>query len=35
MSHLLDVRDLTIEFRTQDGIVHALNHVSLTLNEGE
>lgn len=35
MQHLLNVEDLTIEFRTQDGVVHALNHVNLALDEGE
>lgn len=32
---LLDVKDLSLEFRTRSGIVHALEHVSLTLHKGE
>ena len=35
MQPLLEVKSLRIDFRTQDGIVHALNGVDLTLNEGE
>ena len=35
MSTLLEVRNLKTEFHTQDGIVHAVNGVSFTLNEGE
>ncbi len=35
MATLLDVRDLKTEFRTQDGIVHAVNGVSFSLDEGE
>lgn len=33
--YLLDVRDLVIEYNTDDGVVHALNGLSLTLKEGE
>jgi len=32
---LLDVRDLSVEFRTDDGIVKAVQNVSYTLHEGE
>jgi peptide/nickel transport system ATP-binding protein len=32
---LLEVDDLSVEFRTRDGIVRALDHVSLTVNRGE
>lgn len=32
---LLVVDDLSLEFRTRSGIVHALEHVSLTLDKGE
>jgi peptide/nickel transport system ATP-binding protein len=32
---LLDVKDLSLEFRTRSGIVHALEHVSLSLEKGE
>jgi oligopeptide transport system ATP-binding protein len=35
METLLDVRDLTTEFVTQDGVVHAVNGISYTLREGE
>jgi oligopeptide transport system ATP-binding protein len=35
MGTLLDVRNLKTEFRTQDGIVHAVNGVSFSLEEGE
>ncbi len=35
MATLLDVRNLKTEFRTQDGVVHAVNGVSFTLEEGE
>jgi oligopeptide transport system ATP-binding protein len=31
---LLDVRGLEIQFRTQDGIVHAVNGVSFDLKDG-
>jgi oligopeptide transport system ATP-binding protein len=32
---LLDVRDLTVRFHTLEGIVHAVNGISYTLNYGE
>ncbi len=32
---LLEIRDLVVEYRTEDEIVHAVNHLSLTLNRGE
>ena len=32
---LLQVRDLTVEFATDDGVVHAVNDVSYDLAEGE
>ena len=35
MSHLLDVRNLVTRFYTEDGIVHAVNGISYTLDEGE
>jgi len=33
--HLLDVRDLHVEFRMRDGVAHAINGVSFTLDEKE
>jgi oligopeptide transport system ATP-binding protein len=35
MTHLLEVRNLVTRFYTEDGIVHAVNGVSFTLDEGE
>lgn len=35
MTRLLDVRDLKTQFFTQRGVVHAVNGVSLHINEGE
>ncbi|GAB4520771.1 MAG: ABC transporter ATP-binding protein [Anaerolineae bacterium] len=35
MGTLLEVRNLRTQFFTQDGIVHAVNGISYTLNEGE
>jgi oligopeptide transport system ATP-binding protein len=35
MGDLLDVRDLETQFRTREGVVHAVNGVSFHLNEGE
>lgn len=35
MPPLLEVKGLTTQFFTQDGIVHAVNGISYTLNEGE
>ena len=32
---LLEVEDLTVEFHSQRGIVHAVNHVSFAIDEGE
>jgi oligopeptide/dipeptide ABC transporter ATP-binding protein len=32
---LLEVRDLAVSFRTEDGIVHAVDGVSFTVGEGE
>jgi oligopeptide transport system ATP-binding protein len=33
--HLLEVKNLTTRFHTEDGVVHAVNDVSYTLNEGD
>jgi oligopeptide transport system ATP-binding protein len=33
--HLLSISDLVVKFRTHDGTVHAVNGVSLDLDEGE
>ncbi len=35
MEPLLEIKDLKTRFYTEDGIVHAVNGVSYTLNEGE
>ncbi len=35
MAILLDVRNLVTRFYTQDGVVHAVNGISYTMNEGE
>ncbi len=35
MATLLDVKDLRTEFHTQDGVVHAVNGVSFSVDEGE
>ncbi|WP_418896466.1 ABC transporter ATP-binding protein [Stomatohabitans albus] len=32
---LLEVKDLSVEFRTDSGVVHATNQLTWTLNEGE
>ncbi len=32
---VLDVQDLTVEFKTEDNFVRAVNHISFTLNRGE
>ena len=33
--HLLEVEDLTVEFRTPYGVVNAVNGISYTLDPGE
>ena len=33
--HLLEIHDLTTRFYTEDGVVHAVNGISYTLDEGE
>ncbi|HTA10712.1 MAG TPA: ABC transporter ATP-binding protein, partial [Streptosporangiaceae bacterium] len=35
MTALLEIRDLKVSFRTDDGVVQAVDGVSATLNEGE
>ena len=35
MGALLEVKDLVVHFHTQDGVVHAVNGVTYTLDEGE
>jgi oligopeptide transport system ATP-binding protein len=35
MTHVLDVRNLVMKFYTEEGIVHAVNGVSYTLDAGE
>ncbi|MCD8087375.1 MAG: ABC transporter ATP-binding protein [Oscillospiraceae bacterium] len=35
MSHLLEIKNLSIEFQTQSSIVHAVNDVSLSIEEGK
>ena len=35
MTHLLEVQDLAVGFRTPDGIVNAVRRVDLTLDKGE
>ncbi len=35
MTTLLDVRNLTVRFYTQDGVVHAVNGISYQVHEGE
>jgi ABC-type dipeptide/oligopeptide/nickel transport system ATPase component len=32
---ILDVRNLSTQFNTLDGVVHAVNNVSFTIDEGE
>ena len=32
---ILDIQDMCTEFHTQDGVVHAVNHVTFSLGEGE
>lgn len=35
MTGLLEIRDLTLDFETQDGAANVLDHVSLSIEEGE
>lgn len=35
MSHLLEVHSLTVQLATQDGVIHAVNELSLHLEAGE
>lgn len=35
MAILMDVRNLVTRFYTQDGVVHAVNGISYTMEEGE
>ncbi len=35
MAHLLEVKNLKTQFHTHDGIVHAVNGISYTLDQGE
>ena len=35
MTHLLEVKNLVTRFYTEDGVVHAVNGISYTLDEGE
>lgn len=35
MTHLLEIRDLVTKFYTEQGIVHAVNGISYTLDQGE
>ena len=35
MAQLLDVKDLAVRFNTLDGVVHAVNGISFSLDEGE
>ena len=35
MSSLLEIRNLTTRFYTQDGVVKAVNGISYSLEEGE
>lgn len=35
MTDLLEVKDLSVQFKTFDGIVHAVNGISFSLKEGE
>lgn len=32
---LLNIKDLVVEYRTDDGVTHALNHLDLEINTGE
>ncbi len=35
MSHLLEVKNLSVEFHTEEGVTRAVNDVSFTIDEGE
>ena len=35
MKKLLEVKDLTVKFHTDDGVVHAVNGLDLSLEAGE
>jgi ABC-type dipeptide/oligopeptide/nickel transport system ATPase component len=35
MTHLLEVKELVTRFYTEGGVVHAVNGISYTLDEGE
>lgn len=35
MTHLLEVRNLVTKFYAEEGVVHAVNGISYTLDEGE
>ena len=35
MTQLLDVKNLTTRFYTEDGVVHAVNGTSYTIDEGQ
>ena len=35
MTQLLDVKNLTTRFYTEDGVVHAVNGISYTIDEGQ
>lgn len=35
MSHILEIKDLQVQYHTEDGTVYALNHVDLELDDGE
>ena len=32
---LLEIRDLTVEYHTDEAVIHAVNHVSLAVKAGE
>jgi len=34
MTAFVDVRDLSVDFKTRNGVVHAVRHVSFTLEKG-
>jgi oligopeptide transport system ATP-binding protein len=35
LAKLLEVKDLTVQFLTNEGVVHAVNHISFSIEEGE